>query len=164
MESKIYFAHTVNSYDTDLEKEQLSLTKKFFGVRIENPNQPHHQKGYATYKERYKDHPTKSGMTYFYEEVLPGCDMCVCQIFLDGKWGAGVAHEAIFFLERGQPVWVIQPSDNKIRRLTTEEENMLISKNDSILLSIEETRFRIWGGKEPYQEKAIPYEKAHLLR
>ncbi len=65
---RIYFAHTVNSYNTDLEKELLGLIKDFFGTEIENPNQPHHQVGYNTWKKEYQGHPTKSGMSYFYEK------------------------------------------------------------------------------------------------
>jgi len=162
---RIYFAHTVNSYNTDLEQELLKLCRDFFkGIDVENPNQPHHQKGYRTWKERYKNHPYKSGMTYFYEKVLPKCNKCVCQIFLDGKWGAGVAHEAAFYIKKNQPVWVIEPKTREIR-LITEEEKSLIANNDSALvLSIEETRARIWGDRKPYVDKPVPYEQAHLVK
>jgi len=162
LEDRIYFAHTVNSYNTDLERRLLMLIQNFFGVEIENPNQPHHQLGYRAYKIKYEDHPTKSGMDYFYEEVLPRCNMCICQIFLDRKWGAGVAHEAAFFLALDQPVWIIDPDTHKIRLITEEEKELILDKDPSLVLSIEETRFRIWGGKEPYSE-AVPYGRAHLL-
>ena len=159
---RIYFAHTVNSYSTDLEKELVKLINDFFGTEIENPNQPHHQVGYKTWKEKYRGHPTKSGMTYFYEIVLPDCDACVCQIFLDGKWGAGVANEALFFIKKEQSVWVINPKTHEIRPITAGEKDLIVKNDPSLMLSIEETRFRVWGGSEPYK-KAVPYEQAHLL-
>jgi len=161
---RVYFAHPVNVYDTDLEKELLKLIQDFFGpgVEIENPNQPHHQVGYKTWKEKYKDHPTKSGMTYFYEIVLPGCNMCVCQVFLDGKWGAGVANEAAFYIKKGQPVWMIEPKTHKIRLLTVQERDLIVKNDPILVLSIEETRCRTWGRGEPYKNK-VPYEQSHLV-
>lgn len=160
---RIYFAHPVNVYNTDLEKKMVELIQDFFKAAVENPNQPHHQKGYRTWKEKYQGHPTKSGMTYFYEMVLPSCDGCCCQIFLDGKWGAGVANEALFFIKKDQPVWVVDPKTEKIRLITVEEKELILTNNPSLVLSIEETRFRTWGGGEPYK-KSFPYEQAHLIK
>lgn len=162
---RVYFAHTINCYGTDLEKKLLELIRNFFGEKtdVENPNQPHHQEGYKTWKEMYKDHPVKSGMDYFYEMVLPKCNKCICQTFLDGKWGAGVAHEAAFFIARNQPVWVIEPLTLEIRRISRKEKKMILENNPNLVLSIEQTRTRIWGqGGIPYTKK-VPYEQAHLV-
>lgn len=161
-ENRIYFAHTVNSYNTDLEGELLSVIQDFLKTEIENPNQPHHQEGYKTWKKKYENHPTKSGMTYFYEMVLPKCNMCVCQIFLDGKWGAGVANEAAFFIKKNQPVLVIEPKTHEIRELTQEEKDLIINNDPVLVLSIENTRLRTWGGDTPYVDK-VPYGRAHLV-
>ena len=141
----------------------MELIRDSFETEVENPNQPHHQVGYREFKEKYQGHPTKSGMTYFYELVLPECYGCVCQIYLDGKWGAGVAHEAAFYIKKGEPVWVIEPGTTNIRPLKPEEEILIAQNDPSLVLTIEETRFRIWGHGEPYK-KALPYEEAHLVQ
>jgi hypothetical protein len=159
---RIYFAHPVSVYNTPLEKELIELIQYLFAVEVENPNQLHHQKGYATFKEKYKNHPTKSGMTYFYEVVLPSCDSCVCQVYLDGKWGAGVAHEALFFLKKNLPIWIIDPNSKKIRSLSAEEKESITNNNPAIILSIEDTRLRTREGGKP-DGKIIPYEQAHLI-
>ena len=62
--NKIYFVHPVNVYNEPIEAafEELIayyLTNNFKDL-IENPNQPHHQRGYAE----------KGGMKYFYNDVL----------------------------------------------------------------------------------------------
>ncbi len=161
MKERIYFAHTVNIFGSILEAELLLQVRDFFSsMEIENPNQPHHQEGYRTWKEKFKDDPQKSGMTYYYECVLPDCSACVCQIYLDGKWGAGVANEALFFIKKNQLVWVIEPSTGKIRLLTPEEKNLIVKNDPFLVLSIEETRARI---KES-DGKPIPYEQAHLIK
>lgn len=159
----IYFAHPVNVYNTELERGILAMLMHAFpGVEIENPNQPHHQEGYRAWKKRYEGHLTKSGMNYFYEIVLPGCDSVAALPFLDDKWGAGVAGETIFFIERNQPAWVVDsnPPWLGIRKLTKKEEHLLITKDPSLVLGIEETRFRTWGRGEPYITM-VPFEQAH---
>lgn len=164
MKELIYFAHTINIFGSILEAEMLLQIGKFFNsMEIENPNQPHHQEGYRTWKERFKDDPQKSGMTYYYECVLPDCSACVCQIYFDGKWGAGVAHEAAFFIKKNQPVWLIEPGVRDIRLLTPEEKTLIANNDTSLVLSIEETRARIKEGGLP-DGKPIPYERAHLIK
>lgn len=109
-----YFAHATNAYNKPIEKAALQfIADNIAGGdigRIENPNQPHHQEGYDRYAERvkrsYKNH---KGMNYFYDEVLPGCGSCVAMPYLDGRVGLGVAGEALWFLERGLPVWYMEP-------------------------------------------------------
>lgn len=160
---KVYYAHPVNVYDTELEKQTVKLIEETLRVVVENPNQPHHQVGYKVWKDKYDNDPAKSGgMSYFYEEVLPKCQGCVCQIFMDGKWGLGVAGEAGFFIEKGQPVWVLEPEDNIIRPITAEEESLVATCDPRLVLSREETRRRTWVPGKLYQEK-LPYDKSHLI-
>ena len=161
----LYFAHPVNVFDTPLEVEMEHLILATFPeARIENPNQKHHQEGYARWKER-TDASGHKGMGYYYEEVLSFCDGCVALPFLDGKWGAGVVGEAQFFLKKGQPVYrVIVPQVNKIRELSAFLRLQLLENNLRIVLSVEETRARTWVSSELYNKEKLPYDRAHLVR
>lgn len=122
---RLYFAHPVNTYNKPLESAVIQLVRDLFpGDVVENPNQPHHQVGYAKFAERAKMSATHKGMNYFYDEVLPSCGGCVALPFLDGKMGLGVAGEVHWFVKRNLPVWVIMP-----RKDTTPERLAEFSRN-----------------------------------
>jgi hypothetical protein len=154
---KIYFAHPVNSYDTSLEDSVMQLIAHCLTggdlAGIENPNQPCHQEGY---KDR--------GMNYFFDEVLPNCrGGCVALPFLDGRMGLGVAGEAKWFVERGMPVWVLEPTRPGlfcVRPLTSAEESLLLRCDERLVVGHEETRLRTWL---VYSREKRPYEVAHLV-
>lgn len=178
---KLYFAHPVNTYDTKTEKKCLDLVARTFPQYIiENPNQPHHQIGYAEWKKRLENDPQKSGgMSYFFEKVLPDCEAgTVALPFLDGLIGAGVASEIVFSLIRSRGCFLIDiPNLKEIRPVNIREIRLLIQwselkKNtpsktiaeitgNILVLSIKETRKRTW--LELYK-KMRPYKKAHLIR
>lgn len=132
---KIYFAHPVNTYGSELERQLMVAIERLLpGAVVENPNQEVHQRGYQTTKLR-----TGNGMQYFEEEVLPQCDRCVILAFSEGTLGAGVVKEAQFFLALQQPVWEIDPY---IASLT------VIHRIDpKRALTVEQTRERI---KKPW--------------
>jgi len=141
MDEKVYFAHPMNTYDTELEGELLlELDVAFPGVEIENPNQKKHQQGYKEWSES-----SGNGMRYFFEVVLPECTACVFLTFRDGKWPAGVAKEVDWFLQRELPVFRID-LDGKLTRA----EAMPHYKS---ILTPDETRARIRdaeGNTVPY--------------
>ena len=173
--NKIYFAHAVNTYDTPLEAAVMQLIAHCLTdgdqEGIENPNQPHHQKGY---RDR--------GMGYFFEEVLPYCGGgCVAMPFLDGRMGLGVAGEAKRFLEAVKAVWMVEPTRMpnhadligfieyplsstlfRIRSFTPEEESLLLpeEQDPQLVVPHEETRLRTW---KVYGREYRPYEQAHLV-
>src|SRR3989344_3130961 len=126
MKQKIYFAHPVNVFDAPLERMIRTFIEHVLPeFEVEDPNQPHHQKGYADWKKRLEGNPGKQGgMSYYYDEVLPRLHACVSMPFLDGKFGLGVAGEAKFFIEKKQPSFLIVPrapctwSDISIREMT----------------------------------------------
>ncbi|MEK6857209.1 MAG: hypothetical protein AABX39_01330, partial [Nanoarchaeota archaeon] len=98
---------------------------------VENPNQPKHDEGYKKWKLE-----KGSGMKYFFEEVLPQMSMGVFLPFKDGLFGAGVYGEAEHLNKvLGKPVFEIS-LEGKISALTL---------NNSRMLSVEETRKRIYG-------------------
>ena len=156
----MYFGHPVNTYNTDLEKELLEAIQSFFSdgvapVEIENPNQPHHSKNYLKWKETHGD-----GMRYFFEEVLPSCDVGVFLPFRDGAFGAGVFGEMKWFYEKGLDIFTIYAHGTIfpvfwngvlwIRRLRNEDKKF----EDLVkVLSVEETRARI----RTADNKTIPY-------
>lgn len=129
MSRKVYFGHPVNVYNTELERSLLWVIRDNFpDWEIENPNQKKHDEGYARYKKE-----TGNGMEYYFQEVLPHCQVGVFLPFRDFKYGAGVFKEAEFLAKRNYPIWEIT------------EDFLLVRvplKNMSVL-SIEETRARV---------------------
>lgn len=139
LKKRLYFGHPVNTYNTEIEKMLLHVIALHFpGHDIENPNKKHHQEGYKYYKET-----TGSGMNYFYELVLPFCDSGIFLPFRDGKWGAGVFGEALFFTERGQRIYEIDCRANiKMADIKSVKS-----------LSIPETRQRVYD----HNGNILPY-------
>lgn len=85
---KIYFAHPVTDYGTERQAKALAALRAHFvddlGRRhfeIENPDQPHHQAGYAEH-----------GMEYF-KAIVGECSHLAFMRFPDGSIGAGVGRE-----------------------------------------------------------------------
>ena len=130
----LYFGHPVNTYNTELEGILLgTIFENFAAWEIENPNQKKHQEGYQRYKEE-----KGNGMLYF-DEVLQNCSGGIFLAFRDGKWGAGVAKEALNLLNRGLPVWQIR----FVGDVVIIEELESIDFTEENILSVEETRARI---------------------
>lgn len=130
MPQRIYFGHPVNFYNTEKEKELIERIKKAFpGTEIENPNQPHHKKGYQRYKKGAGD-----GMDYFFKEVLPLCQKGVFMSFEDGNFGAGVFGEAELMKASGKLIHEIN--------LEGIIKNMILDYSRA--LSVEETRKRVY--------------------
>src|SRR3989338_602637 len=190
MDKKIYFAHAINTYGTDIEKaaEQLISHVLCVGDRgqIENPNTPIHQKGYTECAKRAEQaDKNHGGMNYFFDLVLPKCGGCVTMPFLDGKFGLGVAGEALWFADRGKTVWLMEPTRDvddithenlelfiagpissglfRIRPFSIAQLGMLRVEKEavsSLALTHEETRLRTWL---VYGKAMRPYENAHLV-
>lgn len=172
----LYFAHPTNTYNTTLEDTAIGLIVSSLHVVVENPNQERHQVGYAEYRKRSEDARTGRGMGYFFDVVLPTCDGCVALVFLDGKVGAGVAGEIAFCIERGQPVYFVEPATDSVRPLTEREKQLIVdwhgmrktapsseaweNTGNEVVLSINETRLRTW---RVYNLERRPYEEAHLV-
>lgn len=165
---KVYFAHPVNVFGTELKTEIMPVLRTVFKrIQIEDPDQPHHQKGYADWKKRLEGNPNKSGgMSYYYDEVLPACDRCVAMPFLDGMYGAGVAGEAKFFIERGGAAFILTCSAIsgwRVYAMSRVERECLMRNDPMYVLSIEETRARTWMSPEGYNRVKRPYETAHEI-
>ncbi|MFC1757054.1 hypothetical protein ACFLZC_02790 [Patescibacteria group bacterium] len=179
MKNKIYFAHPVNTYGTPLEEMMIIIIQETFpGFVIENPNQEKHRIGYAKWKEKYENHVVKSGMNYFYDEVLADCEAgTVAMPFADMRFGAGVASETIYTIKKDRNVYLIEtPNLDNIRDFTEVEIGTMLqwekvrdsatSKEErdavenKLVLSIAHTRLRTWT---EYMVTKRPYEDAHLV-
>ena len=140
MSRKLYFGHPINTYNTPLEEQLISvIAQEFPDWEIENPNQKKHSEGYKKWREE-----TGNGMKYFAEEVLPSCDGGVFLAFRDGKWGAGVVKEGVYFLEKDLPVYEVTLDF---------QFNSLDEFSDDRILGVDETRERIRdeeGNSLPY--------------
>lgn len=132
---KLYFGHPINTYNTSLELELLSLMPDLFPMwEIENPNQQKHQDGYKKFGEE-----KGNGMLYFTEVVLPACGGGVFLPFRDGKLGAGIAKEALCLLDKDLPCWEIALKGALAVVMDLSKDDFMEDR----VLSVEETRARL---------------------
>jgi hypothetical protein len=98
---KVYFAHPITDYGTERQAVALRALRKELDdicqphTIIENPDQPHHQKGYAAH-----------GMDYF-RGVVDECWSLAFMRFPDGSIGAGVAREIQWASADGKTIWEV---------------------------------------------------------
>ncbi|MFA5831742.1 MAG: hypothetical protein WC878_08015 [Candidatus Paceibacterota bacterium] len=141
MKRILYFAHPINTYDTELEQTLIAkIIRMFPDCVIENPNQKKHREGYRRWKKK-----TGNGMQYYFSEVLPFCDGGLYLPFRDGTWGAGVFGEAKFFVQRNGTSWVWTIDAGALIRLVHLESVRA--------LSVSETRARVYDSKGVF----LPY-------
>jgi len=127
---KMYFAHPLSTYNTDLENMLIEIIKaRFPGYELENPNQPHHQKACQEAKEK-----TGNAMNYFLNDLIPKMDAGIALPFKDNMFGAGIFAEMEGIYQRKKPIWQID-FQGKIDPLDRMDERRR--------LSIEDTRARV---------------------
>lgn len=126
---KLYFAHPITDYGTERQARAMADLRRFWAeerprqpLEIENPDQPHHQAGYA-----------EEGMAYF-KKVVEACDMLAFMRFPDGAIGAGVGNEirwallgcyAVYELFDG---WIYQVQNMPTPILTVEQTRAKIAQ------------------------------------
>lgn len=113
---RVYFAHPMSTYNTDLEQKCLErIHKKFPDYEIVNPNGRVHQEACRL-----------TSMEYF-KLLVDYCDVVVALPYADGKYGAGVAYEMQMAFQRRKPVYrtdgksIALENFFKVRPLTIEE-------------------------------------------
>lgn len=100
MKLKCYYAHTMTSYGSTIEAQDL-ITIKELGFDVENPNQAKHQVGCQRYAEEFgKD----KVMEYFEKIILNECDLLVFRALPNGQILSGIAAEVKYALALGIPV------------------------------------------------------------
>lgn len=89
---RVYLAHPITDYGTPRQAEAVNALTAM-GFDIENPDQPHHQEGYA-----------REGMAYF-QGVVRSCGGLVFVRFPDSSIGAGVGKEIMTAILAHLNVW-----------------------------------------------------------
>ncbi len=134
MSSRVYFAHPVNSYNTELERAILThIHDRWPGKELINPSDQVHRDHVARLKA---SDPEANVMSYFLA-LAQSCDVVVALPFPDGKFGAGVFQEAFaVFSQRGKYVFGANPHTRKLYRIS--------ALSPTLALSVEETRKRVY--------------------
>lgn len=96
---KCYYAHTMLSYGSFIEKEDIALLEKL-GFEVENPNQEKHQIGCQEYA---KEHGKETVMDYF-ATVIDSCDLVAFRGNPDGSILSGVGYEIAYTKKIELPV------------------------------------------------------------
>jgi hypothetical protein len=128
---KIYFGHSINFYNTEIEADLIMQINFFFpGYDLENPNQKIHEANYQKWKSK-----SGNGMEYYLNKVLPKMSAGIFLPFGDGMFGKGVFSEMKKLDDLGKPIWEIN----------FEGHIKSIDKLDFCReLSLEETRKRVY--------------------
>lgn len=141
---RLYFAHPINLYGTDFERECLdALAKAFPGWIIVNPGASEHDEGYRRYIK-----VGRRGMDYFFTELLPSQHGVVFLGFPDRKIGTGVFEEAQRILARTGKAWEITPDGLIVPVARIDPRRCL---------TVDETRHRVYLNRakhimRPYSE------------
>lgn len=138
MSMRLYFAHPVTDYGGERQRSAIAALERYWReersrqtLEIENPDQPHHQVGYAAH-----------GMAYF-KDLLKTCHSLAFMRFPNGAIGAGVGNEIKWALIGCLPVYEIfeghlySIQDIPTPILTVEETRSLIAeiRSDDLMKS-----------------------------
>lgn len=135
-EVTIYFAHPINTYNTEYEIMSIkSIKDKFPNSIILNPGEQQYQDGFKD----YISNDPKEYMGYF-RDLVNTCSVIVYLPFRDMKIGAGVRYEIYHLHQRFNNIYEINPKNFSIRKVNMNHVN-------TNTLTIDETRRRI---KEKY--------------
>jgi len=127
---KIYFAHPISTYGTNIEKESISILEEN-GFDVLNPGAKEQQDDFIIFR---KNNPNDY-MKYFDDLVLR-CDSFAYLPFRDDKIGAGIVYESDIASKNNMKIYKI----DLINRIIIEVDFDYILKNR---LSVDETRHRI---------------------
>lgn len=123
----VYFAHPVSDYGSERQFRAIAAISNYRNnFRVESPDQPHHQAGYA-----------ERGMDYF-KGVVERCQGLAFMRFPDGGIGAGVGREIRWALIGG--LWLYEVFEGRVYPL----QDM-----PTPILSVEDTRRLVAHFKEP---------------
>jgi hypothetical protein len=131
-EVTIYFAHPINTYNTEYESRAIDIIKdKFPNSNIINPGEQLHQ-------DSFKEYVSSSPKEYmgFFRDLVNECSVIVYLPFKDGKVGAGVRYEIYHLNKRFDEIYEINPEDFSIRKVN-------MSYVDDNTLTVDETRQRV---------------------
>lgn len=96
---KCYYAHTMISYDSTIEKQDLELLEKL-GFEVINPNTEKIKKGCSEYIKMFGKEKV---MDYFYDIVCQ-CDIVAFRSIPTGQILSGISRELEAALENNIPI------------------------------------------------------------
>lgn len=96
---KCYYAHTMLSYNSTIEKEDITMLK-LLGFKVFNPNQ-----GWVQNEcdEHIKEHGKDKTMEYF-EHLIDDCDILAFRGNPDGSILSGISHEVQYAMGTYKPI------------------------------------------------------------
>lgn len=97
---KCYYAHTMTSYGSTIETQDIELLTSL-GFEVINPNQEKYQKGYEEYVKKYGK---EDGMGYFANIISNKCNMVAFRSLPNGKILSGVAYEIAYAKSLKYPI------------------------------------------------------------
>lgn len=97
---KCYYAHTMTSYGSTIEREDISLLRDL-GFEVINPSDTKYSEGCKAYSEKYG---WDKVMDYFKKVISEECDMVAFRSLPNGQILSGVAAEVQHAIQIGYPV------------------------------------------------------------
>ena len=97
---KCYYAHTMTSYNSTIEKQDIELLESL-GFEVINPNQPKYQEGCKAYTDKYGWNRV---MEYFENVIDEECDIVAFRSLPNGKILSGVAAEVSYAKLNDYPI------------------------------------------------------------
>lgn len=96
---KCYYAHTMTSYNSTIEKQDIELLESL-GFEVINPNQEKYQKGCKAYTDV---HGWNRVMEYF-ENIVSECNIVAFRSLPNGQILSGVAAEVKYAKLNNYPI------------------------------------------------------------
>jgi hypothetical protein len=127
----VYFAHPINTYQTEIEDICLYLIKDKLTDKIINPGDIMIQKTFADYRAEHPD-----DYMIFFKDLESTCDAIVYLPFRDGMVGAGIWYEVKEMNIKGGNIYEIDLENDEIKKIDFEYV-------DNKKLTVEDTRIRI---------------------
>ena len=105
---KCYYAHTMTSYGSTIEAQDIQLLERL-GFEVINPSKPEIAEGCKKYTEKYG---WDKVMNYF-KNIVDACDLVAFRSLPNGQILSGVAAEVQHAVENSIPVIELPCSINK---------------------------------------------------
>lgn len=99
IKKKVYYAHSVGSYDSVQETRDVALLESL-GFEVINPNNPNTQ---IEFNDN-KDKGYEEAFDLVFGKMVRDCDLIAIRAQYDGLIGAGVAKEIEYAEAAGKPV------------------------------------------------------------
>ena len=110
----VYFGHSRFTYGTKEEKKAVEIIrKKFPDYRILNPNKKKHQDNCSNYYSGVAG----TEMEYFLN-LTKMCEFGIFMVYDENKWSPGSYTEATKMIMDGKKVYLLNPSNWEIKRIT----------------------------------------------